>query len=172
MNTRRLEIWILLADLAWMGLAFLCADLLRFGLTWDPNERASINALRPFVVATCTIWIALSAFMQMDGFRGGWKLSTVFSHLLLGTSCTFAMLLTVGYLTRSYVSRLALAYFVLLLISGFLGVRCLARLLLRWKHEGGDVWRVVILGSGRVAQEVASKIELHPEMLCRVVGML
>jgi len=172
MNTRRLEIWILLADLAWMGLAFLCADLLRFGLTWDPNERASINALVPFVVATCTIWIALSAFMQMDGFRGGWKLSTVFSHLLLGTACTFAMLLTVGYLTRSYVSRLALAYFVLLLISGFLGVRCLARLLLRWKHEGGDVWRVVILGSGRVAQEVASKIELHPEMLCRVVGML
>lgn len=172
MNTRRLEVWILLADLAWVGLAFLGADLLRFGLTWDPNERASIDALLPFVVATCAIWIALSAVMQMDGFRGGWKLSTVFSHLLLGTSCTFGVLLTTGYLIRSYVSRLALGYFVLLLISGFLGVRCLARLLLRWKHEGGDVWRVVILGSGRVAQEVASKIETHPEMLCRVVGML
>jgi lipopolysaccharide/colanic/teichoic acid biosynthesis glycosyltransferase len=65
-----------------------------------------------------------------------------------------------------------LGYFVLLLIGGFLGVRCLARLLLRWKHEGGDVWRVLILGSGRVAQEVAAKIEQHPEMLCKVVGML
>lgn len=172
MNTRRLEIWILLADLGWVGMAFLGADLLRFGLTWDPDERISIHALLPFVIATCIIWIALSVVMQMDGFRGGWKLSTVFSHLLLGTSCTFAVLLTLGYLMRSYVSRLALAYFVLLLIGGFLGVRCMARLILRWRHEGGDVWRVLILGSGRVAQEVASKIESHPEMLCKVVGML
>ena len=172
MNTRRLEIWILLADLAWVGLAFLGADLLRFGLSWDPNERIAIQSLLPFVIATCIIWVALSAVMQMDGFRGGWKLSTVFSHLLLGTCCTFAVLLTLGYLMRSYVSRLALGYFVLLLIVGFLGVRCLARMILRWRHEGGDVWRVLILGSGRVAQEVASKIETHPEMLCKVVGIL
>jgi len=172
MNTRKLEVWILLADLACIGVAFLGADLLRFGLTWDPNELVSIHALLPFVIATCFIWIALSAVMQMDGFRGGWKLSAVFSHLLLGTSCTFALLLALGYLTRNYVSRLALGYFMLLLVGGFLGVRCLARLMLRWKHEEGDVWRVVIIGSGRVAQEVAAKIELHPEMLCKVVGML
>jgi len=154
MNTRKLEVWILLADLACIGVAFLGADLLRFGLTWDPDEVISIHALLPFALATCFIWIALSVVMQMDGFRGGWKLSAVFSHLLLGTSCTFALLLALGYLTRSYVSRLAL------------------RLMLRWRHEEGDVWRVVIIGSGRVAQEVAAKIELHPEMLCKVVGML
>ena len=172
MNTRKLEVWILVADLAWIGVAFLGADLLRFGLTWDPDERVSIHALLPFVIAACFIWIALSALMQLDGFRGGWKLSAVFSHLLLGTACTFAVLLALGYLMRSYVSRLALSYFTLLLVGGFLGVRCLARLMLRWRHEDGDVWRVVIVGSGRVAQEVASKIELHPEMLCKVVGML
>lgn len=172
MNTRKLELWILLADLIWLGVAFLGADLLRFGLTWTPDERASIQTLLPFVIATSVLWVALSLFMPMDGFRGGWKLSAVLSHLLLGTACTFAVLLALGYLTRNYVSRLALAYFVFLLITGFLGVRCLARLLLRWRHEGGDVWRVVILGSGRVAQEVAAKMEQHPEMLCRVVGML
>jgi lipopolysaccharide/colanic/teichoic acid biosynthesis glycosyltransferase len=172
MNTRRLEFWILFADLAWTGLAFLGADLLRFGLAWEPEERASIHALLPFVLATCAIWVALSAFMQMDGFRGGWKLSTVFFHLLFGIACTFAVTLTLGYLIRSYVSRLALTYFMLLLVGGFLAVRCLARLVLRWKYEGGDVWRVAILGSGRVAQEVASKLESHPEMLCKVVGML
>ena len=172
MNNRKLEVWILFADLACIGLAFLGADMMRFGLSWDPTERISIHALLPFVIATCLIWIALSALMQMDGFRGGWKFSAVFSHLLLGTVCTFALLLALGYLMRSYVSRLALGYFMLLLVGGFLGVRCLARLMLRWRHEKGDVWRVVIIGSGRVAQEVASKIELHPEMLCKVVGML
>jgi lipopolysaccharide/colanic/teichoic acid biosynthesis glycosyltransferase len=172
MKTRKLEVWILCADVAWIGLSFLGADLLRFGLTWDRNEWISIHALIPFVAATCFIWIALSALMQLDGFRGGWKLSAVFSHLLLGTGCTFALLLALGYLMRSYVSRLALGYSMLLMVGGVLGVRCLARLMLRWRHEEGDVWRVVIIGSGRVAQEIASKIELHPEMLCKVVGML
>jgi lipopolysaccharide/colanic/teichoic acid biosynthesis glycosyltransferase len=172
MNTRKLEVWILLADLAWIAGAFFTADLLRFGLTWKAYERSSIHALLPFVIATYFIWIALSLIMPMDGFRGGWKLSVVFSHLLFGTGCMLSLLLGVGYLTRSYVSRLALGYFIVLLVVGFLAVRLSARLLLRWRHEGGDIYRVVILGSGRVAQEVAAKIEQHPEMLCRVVGLL
>ena len=168
MNTRKLEVWILLADLACIGVAFLGADLLRFGLTWDPDEVISIHALLPFALATCFIWIALSVVMQMDGFRGGWKLSAVFSHLLLGTSCTFALLLALGYLTRSYVSRLALSYFMLLLVAGFLGVRCLARLMLRWRHEEGDVWRVVIIGSGRVAQGSRQKLNSIPKCCARL----
>ena len=172
MNTRKLELWILIADLACIGLAFLGADFLRFGLTWTPEERISIRALLPFVLTTCIVWTTLSAFMPMDGFRGGWRLSTVFSHIFLGTACNLAVLAAVGYFTRSYVSRLALGYFIVLLPAAFLAVRCGARHLLRAKHADGDVWRVVIIGSGRVAQEVAAKIEQHPEMLCRVVGML
>lgn len=172
MNTRKLEIWILLADLAWIAAAFFGADLLRFGFTWTPDERVSIHALLPFVIATCFLWLLLSLFMPMDGYRRGWKLSNVLSQLLLGTVCTFVTLLALGYLMRSYVSRLALAYFVCLMIVGFLGLRCFARLLLRWRHRDGDLWRVVILGGGREAQEVATKIEQHPEMLCKVVGML
>ena len=172
MNTRKLEIWILLADLAWIAASFFGADLLRFGFTWTPDERSSIHALLPFVIATCLLWLLLSVFMPMDGYRRGWKLSNVLSQLLLGTACTFVTLLTLGYLMQSYVSRLALAYFVCLMIAGFVGTRCFARVLLRWRHRDGDLWRVVILGGGREAQEVAAKIEQHPEMLCRVVGML
>jgi lipopolysaccharide/colanic/teichoic acid biosynthesis glycosyltransferase len=172
MNNRKLEVWILVADLACILLAFLGADVLRFGFTWTPGEQISIRALLPFILTTCIVWIALSTFMPMDGFRGGWKLSTVVSHLLFGTACTLAVLAAVGYFTRTYVSRLALAYFVLLFVAGFLGVRCGARALLRARHKGEDIWRVLIVGSGRVAQEVATKIERHPEMLCRVVGLL
>lgn len=172
MNTRKLELWILIADFACIALAFLGADALRYGLTWTPEERIAIRALLPFVLTTCITWTALSAFMPMDGFRGGWKLSTVFSHVFFGTSCTVAVLVVMGYFTRSYVSRLAFGYFVVLIVAGFLGVRCGARQLLRARHAGGDIWRVMIIGSGRVAQEVAAKIEQHPEMLCRVVGLL
>jgi lipopolysaccharide/colanic/teichoic acid biosynthesis glycosyltransferase len=172
MNTRRLELWILLADVAWIVVAFFGADLLRFGLTWTYGERIAIRALLPFVIATCATWIALSSVMEMDGFRGGWRLSAVLSHLLLGLCCTVTLVTALGYFARSYVSRLALTYFTVLLAAGFVGVRCGARMLLRMRHRDGDLWRVLILGSGRVAQEVAAKIQEHPEMLCKVVGLL
>ncbi|HJT70738.1 MAG TPA: sugar transferase [Terriglobales bacterium] len=172
MKTRRLEIWIWLADLAWISVAFLGANLLRYGTTWTPAERSSIHQLFPFIVATLITWSALSLFMQMDGFRGGWRLSAVFSQLLVAMCCTLAVLTILGYFSRTYVSRLALTYFMLLLAAGFVGVRFGARLMLRIWHDGGSLWRVLILGNGRVAQEVAAKIEQHPETLCRVVGLL
>jgi lipopolysaccharide/colanic/teichoic acid biosynthesis glycosyltransferase len=172
MNTRRLEIWIWLADLAWILLAFLGADVLRYGTTWTLDERAAIHGLLPFPIATAITWSALSLFMRMDGFRGGWRPSAVLSQLLLATCCTFFALTVLGYFTRTYVSRLALMYFMLLLAAGFAGIRFGARLLLRLWHDGGAVWRVLVIGAGRVAQEVAAKIEQHPETLCKVVGLL
>jgi lipopolysaccharide/colanic/teichoic acid biosynthesis glycosyltransferase len=172
MNTRRLEIWIWVADLAWMFLAFFGADFLRYGTTWTPLERSSIHALVPFALATGVTWSALSLFMRMDGFRGGWRPSAVLSQLLLAMCCTLAVVTILGYFTRTYISRLALTYFMLLLFAGFAGLRFGARLLLRLWHDGGPVWRVLVVGGGRVAQEVAAKIEQHPETLCRVVGLL
>lgn len=172
MNTRRLELWILLADLSWICGAFLISDVLRFGLTWSPEERIPIRALLPFGITAAAVWVALSFFMQMDGFRGGWKFSVVFSHVLFGSASTTAVMLALGYLSRTYVSRLALAYFILLIFGGCLWIRVAARSVLRWRHQNGDVWRVVILGGGRVAQEVATKIQQHPEMLSKVVGLL
>jgi lipopolysaccharide/colanic/teichoic acid biosynthesis glycosyltransferase len=172
MNTHKLERWILIADLLWIAGAFLGADLLRYGLSWDAAERVGIHALFPFVATTLVAWTALSVFMPMDGFRGGWRLGAVVSHLLIGTGFTFALLVGIGYFTRTYVSRLALGYFILLLTFGFAAIRGGARTLLRKRHQYGDIWRVVILGNGRIAQEVAAKMQQHPEMLCRVVGML
>jgi lipopolysaccharide/colanic/teichoic acid biosynthesis glycosyltransferase len=172
MNNRRLEIWILLADLVWILLAYWGADLLRYGTTWDPDERIGIHALVPFVAATCLTWIALSIFMQLDGFRGGWRLSAALSHLFIGICFIVGVLAVIGYFSRTYVSRLALTFFIALLAAGFVGLRCATRSLLRLRYDEGHVWRVLILGSGRIAREVASKIEQHPEMLCKVVGLL
>jgi len=172
MNTRKLELWILLADIVWIFVAFFAADLLRFGLTWSEGERAAIRALVPFLIGTCLSWAALSTVMELDGFRGGWRLSAMLSQLLLGITCTVAFVTVLGYFSRNYVSRLALTYFVLLLGSGFIGIRCGARMLLRLLHREGALWRVLILGGGRVAQEVSAKIQQHPETLCKVVGLL
>lgn len=172
MNTRRLEVWIWIADLVWIFCAFLGADLLRYGTTWTPLERMSIHALVPFTIAAAVTWSALSLFMQMDGFRGGWRFSAVVSQLLLALSCTLGVLAILGWFTRTAISRLALSYFMLLLAAGFVGVRFGARLIIRLWHEGGVAWRVLVVGGGRVAQEVAAKIQQHPETLCKVVGLI
>jgi lipopolysaccharide/colanic/teichoic acid biosynthesis glycosyltransferase len=172
MNTRRLEVWIWAADLLWIFCAFLGADLLRFGTTWTPDERMSIHALVPFTIAAGVTWSGLSLFMQMDGFRGGWRFSAVISQLLLGLTCTLGLLAILGWFTRSAISRLALTYFMLLLAAGFVGIRFGARFIIRLWHEGGAAWRVLVVGGGRVAQEVAAKIQQHPETLCKVVGLI
>jgi lipopolysaccharide/colanic/teichoic acid biosynthesis glycosyltransferase len=126
----------------------------------------------PFLLVTWVFWILLSSPMQLDGFRGGWRFPAVFSRILLAVCCLMAVSLSGGYLARRYVSRLALGYFGLLLLAGFITIRYGARLFIRIRRHSGAVRRIVIVGSGRVARELALKIDRHPEMLCEVVGFL
>lgn len=110
--------------------------------------------------------------MQLDGFRGGWRLPAIVSQLSLAVCFLMATLLAGGYLTRQYVSRLALGYFGVLLLLGFVLIRYGARVFLRSRHHAGEVSRVVVVGTGHVARELVAKIEQHPEVLCKVVGFL
>jgi len=168
MKTRKLNTWILAADLLWAAVAILGAGALRYGvhnLVWTPG-------LWLFLLATWLVWVLLSSRMELDGFRGGWRLPAVMSHVFLAVLCEMGVLLALAYLARHYVSRLALLYFGGLLFVGFGAIRCTALLFLRARRRAGDVWRVVVLGTGRVARELANRIERHPEMLCCVVGLL
>ena len=51
-------------------------------------------------------------------------------------------------------------------------IRLVARLLLRSRYSVGAVRRVVVVGSGSLAKEMAAKIESHPEALYELVGFL
>jgi len=173
MKVRKLKFWILAADLIWIAAALSAADLLRYGLSWTVLERGtSLDILLLLLAFTSITWSLLSASTQLDGFRGGWRFVAVFSHAFVAVTCTMSMLFVAGYLGRQYVSRLLLAYFGMLLLLGFVAIRYAACLVLRARYRAGQVWRVVILGNGRVARELATKIERHPEMLCTVVGLL
>ena len=164
--------WILLCDLGWTTFAFLIASVLRYGVHWDDVSYHATFALLPFLIGSCFLWVGLFYRMRLDGFHGGWWMPSIASGLFLAVFCEMSLLLAAAYLTRQYVSRLALTYYVLLLLPGFLVIRHLARRTLRGKHDCGDVCRVVIAGSDHIAREIASKIAHHPEMLCRVVGFL
>jgi lipopolysaccharide/colanic/teichoic acid biosynthesis glycosyltransferase len=82
------------------------------------------------------------------------------------------ILLSGGYLLRRYVSRLALVHFCLLLLAGFVLIRVAAYLLLQARSKNGSARRVVIVGRGPLARELARKIQRHPEMLWKVIGFL
>jgi lipopolysaccharide/colanic/teichoic acid biosynthesis glycosyltransferase len=170
MNPRRLSYAVLLADLAWAAVAMGTAIVLRYGTQWSRFDRDSSWHLMPFLAATWLIWALMSLVLSLDGFRGGWRLSAVVSQLLLAVGGVMLVLLSGGYLARSYVSRLALVEFSLLLFVGFAVIRVAAYLFLRERSRNGFAQRVVIVGRGHLARELARKIQRHPEMLCKVVG--
>jgi len=172
MKVRRIHNRILVADLVWAAAALACAEALRYGFDWSQTARLSVQHSLPFLVATWIVWAVLSLAMQLDGFRGGWRFPAVVAQLCFAVLFVMAVLLAGAYLTQYYVSRLVLSYFGFTLFFGFLALRWIAYRWLRRRYRRGDISRVVIVGSGRVARELALRLNRHPEMLCRVVGLL
>ncbi len=172
MKKNRFPMWILASDLLWVAIAFFCADFLRYGILWSASQERFVHELLPFLFGAWLIWTLLSNKMNLDGFRGGWHFPAMVSALFLAVSLLMTLLLAGSYLSQRYVSRLASGYFGILLLIGFIAIRYGARLLLRSRHRAGKVGRVVIVGNGQIARELAAKIERHPEMLCKVVGTL
>jgi lipopolysaccharide/colanic/teichoic acid biosynthesis glycosyltransferase len=169
-KTRSLARYILAADLIWVPLALAAAYAIHYGIVW--NGSSSFLT----VLGTCAValfaWLFLSSWMKLDCFEGGWRFPAVVTQIFLASGCLMSLLLAGSYLVREYQSRLELAYFGLLLFLGFIAIRYCARLLLHSRYLAGDFRKVVIVGAGRVARELATKIDHHPEMLCKVVGYL
>lgn len=171
MKAERLRRQILAADLAWIPVALAAEQTLCSGLHCRPLPLSPANYV---VYMACTVfaWILLSEHMQLDGFRGGWRLSALVSHLLLAAALLMVLLLAVEYVSERYVGRLKLSVFSLFLLAGFLGIRGTALYAIRRRYRAGKLHRIVILGSDRLAAELAGKFDLHPELLCKVVGFL
>jgi lipopolysaccharide/colanic/teichoic acid biosynthesis glycosyltransferase len=172
MTVRNLRNSILTADLVWGVLAMPLAYLLRYGWVWHGPTDSSGLVFIPPLMATLLVWSVMSSWTRLDGFRSGWLFSAVVSQVLLSVSALMCALFSLAYLLRQYISRLALSYFGLLLFSGFLIIRLVARRILVSRRTHGLIRKVVIVGNGPVAREMVSKIASHPEMLREVVGFL
>ncbi len=158
--------------MVWALIALTLAYLTRYGSLWHRGDGISIRILLPTLLLALAIWGVMSTAIKLDGFRRGWDFSAAISQVFLAVCSLLTVLFGASYLERSSVSRLALGYFGALLFAGFVGIRWATHAILDSKHLVGAVRRVVVVGSGPVAREMAAKIERHPEMLCRVVGFL
>jgi lipopolysaccharide/colanic/teichoic acid biosynthesis glycosyltransferase len=171
MKPEQLRNRILAADLAWIPVALAAEQALCSCLHWSPHSLGPFNFV-VYVVCTVFAWVLLSENMHLDGFREGWRLSTLVSHLLLATLLLTVLLLAVENVSEKFVGKLTLSVFSLLLLMGFLGIRVLALRNVLRRYKSGNIHRVVILGSDRLATELAAKFNYHPELLCKVVGFL
>src|SRR5580704_11230187 len=171
MTPEHLRNRILAADLAWIPLALAAEQALCSGLHWSQLPLGPSNFVF-YVVCTVFAWVLLSENLHLDGFRGGWRLPAMVSHLLLAAALLMVLLLGVANVSARYVGRMTLSVFTLFLLMGFLCIRGLALSSVLRRYKNGDVHRVVILGSDRLATELAAKFNHHPELLCRVIGFL
>jgi lipopolysaccharide/colanic/teichoic acid biosynthesis glycosyltransferase len=163
---------IVASDLAWITVAMGVAYLSRYGWVWNGPDQGSALIFVPLLLVALGGWVLLSSWLKLDGFRGGWYSSAIVSQLFVATSWLMLTLLGVAYFRREYVSRLVLGYFWMLLFVGFVVIRFAIRLHFKSLHRAGAVRRVVIVGDGPLARELATKIDRHPEMLCQVAGFL
>jgi lipopolysaccharide/colanic/teichoic acid biosynthesis glycosyltransferase len=126
----------------------------------------------PLLLPALFLWSVMSWWLQLDGFRGGWRVAAVLSQLFPAVVGLMATVFAGGYAARIYISRLALGYFAVLLFLGFVLIRFTLRWFLGSRYRVGSVRRTVIVGDGPLAQEMAVTIDRHPEWLCQIVGFL
>jgi putative colanic acid biosysnthesis UDP-glucose lipid carrier transferase len=173
MNPRAIRQTILACDLVWIVLSAVAAFMLRSGSPWDfSHVQIAFRESLPMMVFAVAAWALVYHRLRLDGFYGGYEVSVMFSQFFTGTASLVLLLAAAGFLLHRNSSRLLLVDFAVLFfvlaLAGRIGARALAR---RFAGRGRR-HRVLILGKGRVAQELAARIRRHPEIRWELVGFL
>jgi len=126
----------------------------------------------PLIALSLLLWAILFFNQKLEGFTLGWHFPTVVSNLIIASTYLVGGLLAVSFLLKLYCSRSALELFALLLPIGLVVIRCAAWAVIKSRSRLGAMRRVVIIGHGRIAHELADKIAKHPELMIEVVGFL
>jgi lipopolysaccharide/colanic/teichoic acid biosynthesis glycosyltransferase len=163
---------ILGLDLVWAVAAMGFACLLSLGRGVRSAAPDSFLVFVPALLLSLFLWIVLSTWLRLDGFRGGWRGPAVLSQLFPAVVGLMAALFASGLVIPIQTSRLALGYFGIFLYLGFGLIRFTLRWLLASAYRARSVRRIVIVGDGPLAQEMAAAIDRHPELLRQMVGFL
>ena len=171
--SRRLHYAVLIADLSWILISLTIAYFIREGAT-PPAAVGQPSYLEYSSVAAWAllVWAALFGRMRLDGFSDGWDPPRVLSRVFIGVLLLMSIMLSTAFLARQFYSRLLLSYFAVLLLSGFIAIRWLTRAFITSRSRNRAQSRVVIMGNGHIAREIANKIGRHPELMKKVVGFL
>jgi lipopolysaccharide/colanic/teichoic acid biosynthesis glycosyltransferase len=147
--------------------------MLRTGDPWNTDHWRIAFRESTFLMTTAGVaWMLVFHRLKLDGFYGGYEAAATLSQLFTGSVALVLLVASASFLLHQDGSRLLLGSFAALFLvaafAGRLAVRALA-----WRLAGkGRRRRVLILGQGRVARELADRIQKHPEMRWELVGFL
>ncbi|HSM85418.1 MAG TPA: sugar transferase [Candidatus Limnocylindrales bacterium] len=173
MNPRAIRHVILAGDLVWIIFSAVAAYMLRTGSALTaPSLNVAFRESMFLMTAAGIAWVFVFHRMKLDGFYGGYDASAVLSQLFTGVVTLVVLIACAGFLLREESSRMLLLTFSLLFFVLAFAGRNAARAVARRFSGAGKRHRVLVMGKGRIAQELAWRIQKHPEMRWEVVGFL
>src|ERR1700688_5040191 len=122
MKAAHLRNQILAADLSWIPLALAGEQALCSGVHCR-HEPLSLANFVAYSACAALAWLLLSESLHLDGFRSGWRMPALVSHLLLAVALLVGTLLAIEGLSQRYIGRVTLSVYSLLLFMGFLAIR-------------------------------------------------
>jgi lipopolysaccharide/colanic/teichoic acid biosynthesis glycosyltransferase len=173
MNPRAVRHFIFGLDLLWIALSGVAAYMLRTSSPWNLHYlRIAAHESSFLIAAAGAAWLLVFYRLKLDGFYGGYETSAMLSQLCTGTVALGLLVASAGFLLHEDGSRLLLAAFTALFFGTAFAGRMVARALARRFAAQGRRRRVVIVGRGKVAQELAERIRKHPEIGWELIGFL
>jgi Undecaprenyl-phosphate glucose phosphotransferase len=172
------EYLFMIADLAVVSTAWVIAYYLRFMTNLVPADKG-VPEFAPYLSMTAFIWIIwafvfrrMGLYRPMRGVRRGRELWV----LVNANALSILLLISLTYLFREksvQFSRLVFVYFWAL--ATFLTVcqRITLRFVLReLRRKGYNLRYMLLVGAGKVAGDLASRVRLHQELGIQLLGCL
>lgn len=167
----RLLALVFLADAALTCVALVLADWGRHNLPFGEPVPPGWFIKPPILLAAAVIWpFFLRLFGAYDTRRTRSPLDELRAIVpAVGVSC----LVLIGFFyffEFRFISRILLAYFLLLDLLFLVNFRLLARALLQWLAATGHARRVLVVDAGVAGEEIAAMIRSHPWSGLELVG--
>lgn len=167
-------LYLMVSDLLLTLIALFLATQFRWYLPFGEPLSPRLVQLPPGVYAlTLSIWTVVFLLLSVYDDRKNLRAVDEFQRLVVATGFSVLVLAGALYLTYREVSRLLFAYFALLDVGMLLGFRILLRLAIRLagERQHGEE-RVLIIGAGKVGQEVGERVRKRGWAGLTLVGYL
>lgn len=172
------EYLFMMADLAVVSAAWIIAYCLRFMTDFVPVDKG-VPEFAPYLSMTVFIWLIWAfVFRRMGLYRPmrGVRRARELWVLVNANALAILLLISITYLFREksvQFSRLVFVYFWTLATLFTVCQRITLRFLLReLRRKGYNLRYMLIVGSGKVAGDLASRVRLHQELGIQLLGCL
>ncbi len=166
---------LFLIDIILISLSWIASYYLRFyGKLIPAYHIPSLSLYLKYLIAILSVWIVIFRFFKLYQPKRTTPLLNEGMSIIKASSFSFLCLIAITFFfRREAISRIALIFFSIISTLALFLSHLLYRKFWHWLWKKGyNVQKVLIIGSGNLADEVRDKLEAHPELGFRVVGFL